>query len=348
MKKQLVSLAAMAGAALCVAASPAMAHDLAVVSWGGALQDAQKAVYFTPFQAQSGLKMTDEPWDGGVGVLRAKIQGGNANWDVVEVESEELALGCEEGLFEKLDYSKIGGKDAYLPAAVSECGVGNIVYDFIIAYDGDKLKDGPKNWSDFFDTKTFPGKRALRQGPKTNLEIALIADGVKPQDVYKVLRTEEGVERAFKKLDSIKPDLIFWKAGAQPPQLLASGEVAMTSAYNGRITAANDKDKKNFKIVWDGALYTIDSWVILKGSPNQDAAYKFLDFAGKAENQKSLPNYVAYGVTNAAATSLVDPKLMPVLPTAPANMANVEAIDDSFWLENLDRLTERFNKWAAK
>jgi len=348
MTMRIGSFSIVSAAMLCMAASPAFSRDLTVVSWGGALQDAQKTVFFQPFQAKTGLKMTDEPWDGGVGVLRAKIQGGNSNWDVVEVESEELAIGCEEGLYEKLDYTKIGGKEAYLPAAVSECGVGNIVYDFILAYDGDKLKEGPKSWADFFDIKKFPGKRALRQGPKTNLEIALIADGVAPHDVYKVLKTEEGIERAFKKLDSIKASLIFWKAGAQPPQLLASGEVAMTSAYNGRITAANDKDKKNFKIVWDGALYTIDSWVILKGSANRDAAYKFLDFAGQAENQKTLPNFVSYGVTNKAATALVDPKLLPVLPTAPQNMANVEPIDDQFWLENLDRLNERFNKWAAK
>lgn len=347
MKKLSVSFAALVTAALLVAA-PASARDLTVVSWGGAYQDGQKKVYFEPFQAQTGTKLVDEPWDGGVGVLRAKIQGGNANWDVVQVESEELAIGCEEGLYEKLDYSRLGGKEAYLPAAISDCGVGSIVYDFIFAYDGDKLKDGPKSWADFFDTKKYPGKRGLRLGPKVNLEIALIADGVSPQDVYKVLKTEAGVERAFKKLDSIKSDLIFWKAGAQPAQLLASGEVAMSSAYNGRITAANDKDNKNFKIVWNGAMFTIDSWVILKGSPNLDAAYKFLDFAGKAEHQKNLPTYVAYGITNKAATSLVDPKRLPVLPTAPENMANVGQIDDQFWLENLDRLNERFNKWAAK
>jgi len=122
----------------------------------------------------------------------------------------------------------------------------------------------------------------------------------------------------------------------------------MTSAYNGRITAANANDKKNFKIVWDGALYTIDSWVILKGSPNLDAAHKFLDFAGKAEYQKDLPKYVSYGVTNASATALVDPSLLAELPTAPKNMTNVQFIDDQYWLENIDRLSERFSKWASK
>lgn len=339
---------ALTGVLFCLAVPAAEARDLSVVSWGGALQDGQRAVFFRPFEAKTGLKIADEPWDGGIGVLRAKVEGGNSTWDVVEVESDELAIGCEEGLFEKLDFSRIGGKSAYLPGAVSDCGIGNIVYDFVLAYDGDKLKNGPKSWADFFDTKKFPGKRALRQGPKTNLEIALIADGVKPQDVYKVLSTPAGVDRAFRKLDSIKSDLIFWKAGAQPPQLLASGEVAMTSAYNGRIAAANTEDKKNFKMVWDGALYTMDSWVIMKGSPNLDAAYKFLDFAGQAENQKNLPRYIAYGPTNKNATALVDARFLTDLPTAPANMANVEAIDDRFWLDNYDRLNERFNNWAAQ
>jgi putative spermidine/putrescine transport system substrate-binding protein len=341
----LTALALSAGVAL---ASGAEARDLTAVSWGGAYQDAQKKVYFEPFQAETKIKLHDESWDGGVGVLRAKVQGGNANWDVVQVESDELAVGCEEGLYEKMDFSKIGGKDAYLPAAASDCGVGAILYNFILAYDGDKLKDGPKNWADFFDLQKFPGKRALRKGAKTNLEIALMADGVAPGDVYKVLGTEAGIERAFKKLDSIRPNLIWWEAGAQPPQLLASGEVTMTSAYNGRISAANQKDKKNFKIAWDQSLFTIDSWVILKGTPNKDQAYTFLKFVGEARNQKNLPEYISYGVTNKAASGQIKAELLPDLPTNPQNLSKAIEINVPFWLENIDRLTERFNKWAAR
>jgi Spermidine/putrescine-binding periplasmic protein len=329
-------------------ASAAQARDLTVVSWGGAYQEAQKKVYFEPFKKTAGIPMNDESWDGGIGVLRAKVQGGAATWDVVQVESEELALGCEEGLFEKIDYTKIGGESAYLPPTVDFCGVGAIVYDFVLGYDKDKLKDAPKGWADFFDTKKYPGKRGLRQGAKTTLEIALIADGVAPKDVYKVLGTDEGVERAFKKLDTIKNDIVWWKAGAQPPQLLASGEVAMTSVYNGRIDAANKNEKKNFGMVWNGALFTIDSWVILKGSPNTDAAYKFLDFVGKAENQAKLSENIAYGTSNKDAASKVPPAVLKDLPTAPENMKDAVEISVPFWLENLDRLTERFNKWAAK
>jgi putative spermidine/putrescine transport system substrate-binding protein len=333
--------------AVTALASVASARDLTVVSWGGAYQDVQKKVYFEPFKA-SGTAMNDESWDGGVGVLRAKVQGGASTWDVVQVESDELALGCDEGLFEKINYSKIGGEEAYLPATVNACGVGAIVYDFVLGYDKDKLKDAPKSWADFFDTKKYPGKRALRQGAKTTLEIALMADGVAPADVYKVLSTEAGVDRAFKKLDTIKGDLVWWKAGAQPPQLLASGEVVMTSVYNGRIDAANKKEKKNFGMVWNGALFTIDSWVILKGSPNVEAAHKFLNFVGKAENQAKLSEGIAYGTSNKAAPAKLAPALLADLPTSPANLKNAAEIDVNFWLENIDRLTERFNKWAAK
>jgi putative spermidine/putrescine transport system substrate-binding protein len=328
-------------------AASAQGRTLIVVSWGGAYQEAQKKVYFEPLKAV-GMDLIDESWDGGVGVLRAKVQGGSAVWDVVQVESDELEIGCEEGLYEPLDFGRIGGKDAYIPEAVHRCGVGAIVYNFVLGYDKDKIKDAPQGWADFFDLKKYPGKRALRHGPKTSLEIALMGDGIAPRDVYKVMKTDAGIDRAFKKLDTIKKDIIWWKAGAQPPQLLASGEVALTSVYNGRIDAANTKDKRNFGIVWNQSLYTIDSWVILKGSPNVAAAYKFLEFAGRAENQAKLPIHIAYGVTNKAATPLIDPKRLADLPTAPDNFQQAIEIDTQFWLENLDKLTERFNKWAAQ
>jgi putative spermidine/putrescine transport system substrate-binding protein len=343
-----MGILALALAGTAMVALPASARPLTVVSWGGAYQAAQKQVYFEPFKKATGIDMIDESWDGGIGVLRSKVEGGtDSGWDVVQVESEELAAGCDEGLYLPLDWSKIGGKDQYIDAAYNECGVGAIVYDFVLGYDKDKIKDAPKGWADFFDLKKYPGKRGLRQGPKTNLEIALMADGVAPADVYKVLATPEGVDRAFKKLDSIKNDIVWWKAGAEPPQLLASGQVTLTSVYNGRIDAANHKDKRNFGIQWNGGLYTIDSWVILKTSPNKDDAYKYLDFVGKAENQAKLPEAIAYGVTNKDATPMIDPKRLPDLPTAPDNFKNVVHISDAFWIENIDKLNERFNTWAA-
>ena len=342
------ALAAGAAAASLPSAAQAQGRDLTVVSWGGAYQDAQREVFFRPFQQQTRNRMLEETWDGGIGVLRSRIASGANTWDVVQVESEELLIGADEGLFEPLDWAAIGGRDAYIPQAYSEHGVGAILYSFVIAYDRARMAQGPANWAEFFDTARFPGKRGLRKGPKTTLEIALMADGVAPDQVYQVLGTAAGVDRAFRKLDSIKADLAWWERGAQPPQWLAAGEVAMTNAYNGRIAAANATDGRNFAIVWANNLYTLDSWVIMKGSPNKARALEFLKFVGQPEIQAGLPPRIPYGVTAKGANERLPAGLLPNLPTAPQNLQNALQISDRFWLDNLDRLTQRFNTWVSR
>ena len=217
--------AAVAGIALAVAGGAlAQRRPLSVVSWGGAYQDAQKEVYFKPFMEKTGIKMVDESWDGGVGMLRAKIQGGNNNWDVVQVESEELRSAARKACTRSSTGPSSAARDKYLPDAVNDCGVGAIVYSFVLAYDGDKIKDdAPKSWADFWNVQKWPGKRALRKGPKTNLEIALMADGVAPTDVYKTLgdRRPASIARS-RSSTQLKPNLVWWEKGSQPPQLLAS------------------------------------------------------------------------------------------------------------------------------
>jgi putative spermidine/putrescine transport system substrate-binding protein len=146
-------------------------------------------------------------------VLRAKMQGGANNWDVVQVESEELLIGADEGLFEPMDWAAIGGRDAYIPEAVNDHGVGAILYSFIMAYDRARMAQGPASWADFLDTARFPGRRGLRKGPKTTLEIALMADGVPPGQVYQLLGTAAGVDRAFRRLDSVEADLAWFERG---------------------------------------------------------------------------------------------------------------------------------------
>ena len=343
--KVLISCAAFGFAGMTQAA---FARDLTVASWGGNYQDAQKKIYFEPFSKQTGKPVLDENWDGGIGVLAAKVKAGTPNWDAVQVEADELAIGCSDGLFEKFDAAKVGGKDKFLDGAVTECGVGAIVWTTGISYDGDRLKTAPASWADFWDVAKIPGKRALRKGPKYSLEFALLADGVAPADIYKVLRTQEGVERAFKKLDALKPNIVWWESGAQPLAMLASGEVAMSSAYNGRISGINKAEKKNFKFVWNGGIYALDSWVVLKGSPNKEAAMDFIAYASAADNQVKLPQYIAYGLPNKEAAAKVPADLQKDLPTAPENLSQEIALDAAFWIDNIEELTKRFSAWLAK
>ncbi len=175
-----------------------------------------------------------------------------------------------------------------------------------------------------------------------------MADGVPADQVYKVLAAEGGVDRAFKKLDELKADIVWWDAGAQPLQLLSSGQVVMTSAYNGRISGINRSEGKHFGFVFPGSVYAIDSWVVLKDAPNKDAAMDFIAFASKAENQAKLPEFIAYGLPNIGASKLVPEQYQKELPTTEENLKGSIALDVDFWTDNSEELTQRFNAWLGQ
>lgn len=231
-----------------------------------------------------------------------------------------------------------------------DCAVGTDIYSTIFAYNKDKFpKGGPVSMADLFDTKKFPGARAFYKSPKTTLEFALIADGVPAKDVYKALATKQGVDRAFKKLDTIKPDIkVWWSAGAQPPQLLADGEVVMTVAWNGRIQDAIKTSKKNFQIVWDGQSMDVEFWAIPKGTKNLKTATDFVAFTMKPEVNAKLTEHIPYGPTVKEAMTKVSPEILKDLPNAPQNSKNAFVLSPQFWADHGQELTERFNKWLAQ
>jgi putative spermidine/putrescine transport system substrate-binding protein len=187
----------------------------------------------------------------------------------------------------------------------------------------------------------------MRKGARYNLEFALMADGVKPADVYNVLATKKGADRAFKKLSDLKPSIQWWEAGAQPPQFLVAGDVIMSTVYNGRIDAAN-REGKNLKITWTGGIYDLDYWVIPKGTPNKEAALKFIRFASTPEAQAEYARNIAYGPTNTKALALLDSKVLGDLPTAPVNAGDALQFDLKFWADQGEQLEKRFASWAAQ
>jgi putative spermidine/putrescine transport system substrate-binding protein len=332
---------------LSLAVGQAMAKDLTVISYGGASKDAQVAGFYKPFEKATGTKIIAGEWNGEMAKVKAMVDTKSVNWDVLDIEDNDLSRGCDDGLFEKIDMSRIGPVEDFIDGTVQTCGVGIFVWSNVLAYNTEKLKTAPQGWKDFWDVKKFPGKRSLRKSARGALEFALMADGVAPKDVYKELSTDAGVSRAFAKLDELKPYIQWWEAGAQPPQYLISGDVIMSSAYNGRIYAAKQSGAP-LKIVWDGNLYQFDEWAIPKGTPNLDEAYKFIKFAMQPAQQKIYTEHMAYGPSNKGTISLLSPELAADLPTAPQNMQNALQMDVDFWTEHGESLEQRFIAWSSK
>jgi putative spermidine/putrescine transport system substrate-binding protein len=348
MKKLTILFGAALLAGTAFAASARAGDELTVVSWGGAYSESQRKAYYEPFNAL-GNKVTEAEYNGEVAKIKAMVEANAITWDVIDVDTPTGLQGCAEGALETIDWAKLGlDRSKFIGGDLLDCAVPTIVYGTVFGYDTSKLAEGPTSINDMFDLAKFPGKRGLFKNPTVNLEWALIADGVPAADVYKVLGTPEGVDRAFAKLDTIKADIIWWEAGAQAPQLLADGQVVMTSAWNGRLQTPIDKEGKPFKIVWDHQGLDWDWWAITKGTPKIEEAYRFIAFASGAAPQAEQTNHIAYGPANMDAIPNVNPKTLPNLPTAPDNMKTAFNIDPQFWADNGDQLKERFNAWLAK
>lgn len=346
--------------ALGLLASPVMA-DVNLLSWGGAYGNSHLQAYAKPFEAESGKKVNIADADNPATPIKAMVEAGNVSADVASVEYADAVRLCDEGLLEPLDAAILSpapdgtaATEDFIEGAITDCFVGTDVYSMVLAFDESKFPDAkPASPADFFDTEAFPGKRTMRKGAKFNLEFALMADGVPAGEVYDVLATPEGVDRAFAKLDTIKNDVIWWEAGAQPPQLLADGEVTMAYAFNGRIFDAAQGEGKPFKIVWDGQIYEMEGWVIPKGAPNLEDAKAFITFSTATPNQARAAEFISYGPPRRSASAAVgniegtEVPMGPNLPTYEENMTNALGSNLDFWVDHDAELNERFNSWLA-
>jgi putative spermidine/putrescine transport system substrate-binding protein len=333
------------GAALLYIAFPAAAaSELTVISFGRADHAALVAAYVEPFAKTTGIVVHSLSYDGQVTELTQMVQAGAPVWDVMQVESRTLEQGCRLGLFEKLDPARVPAAKDLIPGALTDCGVGIFTWAQALVY-SDQLAHAPHSWADFWDTHKYPGKRGLRRSAKYTLEIALLADGVGPKDVYATLATEAGVRRAFKRLDQIRKDTIWWEAAAQPGALIAAGNASMSAAYTLWFDPEQERNRHT-RIVWRQSLYDIDSWAIPKGSPKRDDSYRFIAFASSPERQKVLSEHLAYGPTNRNALDLLPPRLAATLPSSTPNLSAALRINTQFWIEHGDALERRFNSWA--
>jgi putative spermidine/putrescine transport system substrate-binding protein len=225
--------------------------------------------------------------------------------------------------------------------------MGAFVTNMVLAWDRDKFPGTP-TWIDFWDVAKYPGKRGLRQGVRGTLEVALLADSVAPGDIYKTLATSEGVDRAFRKLEQLKPYLVWWQTEADAVRVLSSGDVLMTSAPSGRIATANRADRRNFGLQWAGSLYEVQSWAIIRGSPDIRPAQQLLWFIGTTAIQARFLRLTSESGLARGINDGLPPEVAAISPSAPANLGAGMRIDGAFWNENQVRLRQRFDAWQGR
>ena len=340
----------------------ASAQAITAVGWGGAYGRAVQLGVNRPFSEATGIRVRVEDYNGGLAQIRAQVEVGNIQWDVVDLEMADAVRGCDEGVLEPIDIATLPAgpdgtpaEDDFVAEGLTECGIGLIYWSTVYAYNAEHMEGArPTTIEDFFDLEKFPGRRGMRRIPQANLEFALMADGVHRDSIYTTLDTPEGLDRAFRKLETIKDQVVWWEAGAQPPQMLADGEVVMSTAYNGRIFNAQMLEAQPLVIVWDGQLLDVNVLGIVAGTPRMDLAKQYLTFATTAESQARIGSRISYSPARMSGAPLVTTHAVTGLdmashmPGTPENIAKALRYDWRWWADNQDELIVRFAAWLAR
>ncbi len=368
MKARLMTAAAtvalIAGGATAASAN----QELTIVSWGGAYSASQQKAYHDPFMEMNPdvTIINDESSAEAVARLRAMNEAGNVTWDIVDAVAADAIRLCDEGLAMEIDHDEwLAPAPDGTPASedfgeliVSDCFIPQIVYSTTFAYrtDVDAWNGNvPDDVCDVFDLETFPGTRSLERRPIGNMEWALMCDGVAIDEVYDVLETEEGVERALAKLDTIRDSVIWWTAGAETPQRLADGEAVMGTSYNGRLFSVIEEENQPIDMLWDWQMFDLDGWIIPTGVDEEKLPLikEYIRFATDTQRLADQAKYISYGPARASSQPLVSThaelgiEMAPHMPTHPDNAANTFLYNYEWWADFRDDLDARFQAWLA-
>jgi putative spermidine/putrescine transport system substrate-binding protein len=339
------AIAATAGTALYENSgrAPKSSKRVVISGWGGSMQRAMRDAYFTPFTRETGIEVVEQTY-GSQGLARVKAQlgEGGAQVDLLDGAPFWPVVGRKQGLLEKITLPDVD-ESLFLPGAIDEYAFGYTTVSWGITY----IRQGrpaPGNWREFWNTRDFPGRRAFF-GPfvARHAEYALMADGVRPEDVYPL--TDAKLERAFAKLAQIEPSVDIWyQTAAQCEQLLVGEQVDMAEFFSGRVFILQDQGVP-VEFVWNEAITNMPVFVLAKGAPNRANALEFLAYLTRPEPQAALAKLIYYGPTNTSAFDLInDQKTLERLPTYGANLSRQIILDGNWWGENLHRFAPRWSQ----
>jgi len=331
----------------------AMADTVRVANYGGSFGDAMNKICLEPFNnSGSGHTAEQVVTDNMLAQLKIQQDTKNVVWDIAPgAEGEAYITAKTNGWLETFDWAALD-PDGKLPAvAKPDHGIASSAYSSTLGIRTDKLPQGKemKSWADFWNVAEFPGPRSLRNSPVENLEFALMADGVPAKEVYGVLRSEGGVDRAFKKLGEIKPSIVqWWTSAQQPVQGLASGELSFATSFNGRI-ANLKKDNVPVKIMWDGASLNTSPITIPAGAPNKEGALALIKFCYlDPARMVELSRATGTGSLLPEVVKQFSAEEQADMPTAEQNLAVQLVIDPQFWYENRAKIQKRWEEWMLQ
>ncbi len=337
---------------------------LTVTTWAQAYGRAQAASQIIPYGVEKRVNTRIAQWTGDLEEIRRAVKTGQYPSDVYDLELPMAEQACAEGLLEPIDAASLPpgadgtpAREDFYAGTVGRCFVASAVYGQMIVC---KKPCGSFNIGGLFFALAHPnaspagpdsivGARiALQRAAKVNLELALLADGALPGEVYDLLGTPAGVDRAFAKLDTIKRNIVWWTAASEPIALLRSGQVKVATMLTAEVQAALPSgDIAPSR----GHFYEADVLAVPRGTPKKEMALDYLRFATGSAPLAGMTRFAPFMPPRRSALALV-----AGLPSSPTRdfvlahksiMAVSFAIDNAWWREHGPALEARFRMWAA-
>lgn len=347
--------------ALCVPAVFAAPDRLTIATWGGAYETSQEKAYFAPFRAETGIAIETADYAGGIEPLARQVEAGEIRWDAVDMTMADHRRACSKRLLEPMPADLLADaldgtspRADFLPGSFTPCGVAHIVFSTVLAFDKRAFPGAqPYRIQHLFQPGRYPGKRALQKRPDAILEWALLSYGVPVADLYSLLSTQRGLRLAFDRLDRIRDQIVWWRDPSEAVRLLVEGEATIASGYNGRFFEASVVKGHPIEIIWDGQVYELETWGVVRGSPNAAAAWDFIRYATRTESLARQAAYIAYGPARRSAARRVGNHaevgvgMKPHMPTTRAHLETAIRKDADWYARTRERLNERFDAWLA-
>jgi putative spermidine/putrescine transport system substrate-binding protein len=316
----------------------ALSGEVVWADYGGPTNESRQIAYFDSFADETGVDVVSASFEDAVGF--EMLEGGEGDYDLIQVSTDSL-LRYRDNLVSLPADAPRGDN---LPEEIRDYAIGGFIIGITQGWLTETFPDGgPEDWADFFDTEAYPGKRAWPGSAGSydaSYEIALLADGVAPEDLYPL-----DLQRATAKLDSIRDDLVFYSSYPEVQTLLSSGSASIAVSVTGQFTALQNSGL-DVTVQWDQAFLSPNFFVIPNTAKHRDNALALAGWLADPERQSVFTERTLYGPADTATFELLDDATISALPNAPEH-TDVLSFDEQWRADHLDELTAQYADWLA-
>ncbi|WP_246185027.1 ABC transporter substrate-binding protein [Paracoccus aestuariivivens] len=303
-----------------------------------------------PFEAATSCKVT-ATYVGSNDDFAPKLAAGGGVYDIVVPSLDAVPVLQQAGFVQPIETAKVTGFDTIYPefskaaslnADGSVWGVPLIWGSVSLLYRPDKIQGTPDSIGILFDP-AYTGKISMWDDKSS---IYWAARYLGYNNIYDL--SDEQLDAVKAKLIEQKPLVRkYWTSAGELTELMANDEVYASNTWTGLTSKDVNALKKGFEVVEfspkEKSEGWMDSMMLVKDTPNEDCAYKFMAYMQAAEGQCAIAAATGYFPVNPAAVA----GCMDDAMKKDRQVGNIDFVKSLIMWEQPARLDKYIEVWNA-